>query len=100
MVAEELSNDNTEGPPLQSVPIAYNDQRYFRDEANKERSTMAFMVKNFGGWELQKELKLRASDRPEASPGEDNFHNSFRHINYDLGIITIVWSNSQFIISV
>ena len=64
VVTEELSNNNTEGPPLQSVPVAFacNDQRYFRDAASKERSRMAFMVKNFGGWELQKEWKLRASD--------------------------------------
>ena len=42
VLAEELSNNNTEGPPLQSVPFAFacNAQRYLGDAASKERSKM------------------------------------------------------------
>ena len=64
VVAEELSNNHTDGPPLQSVPVAFtsNDQRFYMDAAIRERSRMAFKVKAFGGRELQKEWKLRCSD--------------------------------------
>ena len=63
VVAEEISNSNTDGPQLQAVPVVFasNDLRHI-DAAGRERSNMAFKVKNFGGKELQKKWHNRTSD--------------------------------------
>ena len=41
VVAEELSNNNTDGPPLQAVPVVFasNDPRHM-DAAGRERSKL------------------------------------------------------------
>ena len=45
-----------------AVAFANTDQRFSKGLRGKQRDRMIAMVKNFGGWELQKEWKLRAGD--------------------------------------
>ena len=63
VVAEENSNSNTEGPPLQAVPVffASNDLRHM-DAAGRERSKLAVKVIDSGGKELKKDWHNRASE--------------------------------------
>ena len=63
VVAEENSNSNSEGPPLQEVPVVFSsaDLRN-KDTAERERSKLAVNVMDFGGKELKKEWRNRASE--------------------------------------
>ena len=62
--ADHSSNWDTEGPPLQTVPVVFasNDLRFNMDASARERSNMAFKVTHFGGKELKKEWHNRASE--------------------------------------
>jgi hypothetical protein len=64
VVAVENSNSNTEGPPLQAVPVVFasNDLRHM-DAAGRERSKLAVKVIDSGGKELKKDWHNRASER-------------------------------------
>ena len=63
VVAEENPNSNSEGPPLQEVPVVFAsaDLRN-KATAGRERSKLAVKVMDFGGKEMKKERRYRASE--------------------------------------